>query len=117
MCVYLIFLRETKRKACQRIIWSSPSQSCRVIGSREAFQIYYLDQHASPDVTNGKLITGNQIIKSPAANGEHLCGLVSADQEFLILSERYAARTFAFGDVYFCHWRWTKAHLRAVELA
>ena len=56
-------------------------------------------------MADGNLLVGDEVIKRPPANGEHLCSFVSADQEFLILRERYAAWALAFGDVYFCHWR------------
>ena len=83
----------------------SPRESLRVISTGESAQIGNLNQHTCADMANGKLVVADEVVKSPPANREHLCGLVSADQEFLILSDRYAARTLAFGDVYFSHWR------------
>jgi hypothetical protein len=77
----------------------------RVITSRESPQVGDLNEHTRTDMANGNLLVGNEVIESPAANGEHLCGLLSADQEFLILRDRYAPWTLAFGDVYFSHWR------------
>ena len=56
-------------------------------------------------MADGNLLIGDEVIESPAADGEHLCGFVSADQKFFILRDRYATWTLAFGDVYFCHWR------------
>jgi len=76
-----------------------------MIPSREASQISNLNQHTRADMADGNLLIGNEVIECPTANGEHLCRLVSADQELLILRNHYAAWTLAIGDVYFCHWR------------
>lgn len=76
-----------------------------MIPSRKASQIGNVNQHTRTDMSDGDLLVGHGLIESPAANGEHLCSLVSADQKFLIVRDRYAARTLAFGDVYFCHRR------------
>jgi len=76
-----------------------------MVPARKPAQIGNLNQHTRTNVPNGNLFVGDEVIESPPANGEHLCSFVSADQEFLILRERYAAWALAFGDVYFCHWR------------
>ena len=83
-----------------------------MVNAREPSRISYLDQHPCTDMADGNLLVGDEVIESPAANGEHLCGLVSAGQEFLILRDRCAARTLAFGDVYFCHWYTSVGFLR-----
>ena len=82
-----------------------PSETLWMISSRETAQIGNLNEHTCAYMADGKLIVADEVVECPAANGEHLCGLVSADQEFLILRDRDAAGTLAFGDVYFSHWR------------
>ena len=76
-----------------------------MIPPRESPQIGDLNQNPRADVADGNLLVCDEVIESPAANRVHLCGLVSADQELLILRDRHPARTLAFGYVYFCHWR------------
>jgi hypothetical protein len=83
----------------------SPHEAFWVVRARESSQLGNRNEDSRANPTDEELFVRNQIVEGAATDGEHSGGFYAPNEELLIRRDRGPTRTFAFGDIYFRHWR------------